>query len=311
MGKYRNNMERYHEVNIRELKHLSQGSIVNDNLSDDLFVAEMHYETKMDVIEYPCRFHGYMAFFCIKGEFEVEINLKKFTIRKDSMFIYTPGNIVRVTNIDPQEKESVHFVVVAISEDLMSSTRFDFSKLYNESLRLLESPCVVINENERELCRKYFDLIQEVSKMRMPNMRESVAALISSIFYLMGAMWTDRLTAAKKNGGEEVSTRSKIVLEDFLMLVRDYHTKERSLSFYADKLYLTPKYLSKLIKSVSGKSAHEWIDSFVILEAKNLLKYSDMSIKSIVYELNFPNQTTFYRFFKTKTGMTPSEYRKM
>lgn len=304
-------MERYHEVNIRELKHLSQGSIVNDNLSDDLFVAEMHYETNMDIIEYPCRFHGYMAFFCIKGEFEVEINLKKFTIRKDSMFIYTPGNIVRVTNIDPQEKESVHFVVVAISEDLMSSTRFDFSKLYNESLRLLESPCVVINENERELCRKYFDLIQEVSKMRMPNMRESVAALISSIFYLMGAMWTDRLTAAKKNGGEEVSTRSKIVLEDFLLLVRDYHTKERSLSFYADKLYLTPKYLSKLIKSVSGKSAHEWIDSFVILEAKNLLKYSDMSIKSIVYELNFPNQTTFYRFFKTKTGMTPSEYRKM
>lgn len=304
-------MERYHEVNIRELKHLSQGTIVNDNLSDDLFVAEMHYETKMDIIEYPCRFHGYMAFFCIKGEFEVEINLKKFTIRKDSMFIYTPGNIVRVTNIDPQEKESVHFVVVAISEDLMSSTRFDFSKLYNESLRLLESPCVVINENERELCRKYFDLIQEVSKIRMPNMRESVAALISSIFYLMGAMWTDRLTAAKKNGGEEVSTRSKIVLEDFLLLVRDYHTKERSLSFYADKLYLTPKYLSKLIKSVSGKSAHEWIDSFVILEAKNLLKYSDMSIKSIVYELNFPNQTTFYRFFKTKTGMTPSEYRKM
>lgn len=304
-------MERYHEVNIRELKHLSQGSIVNDNLSDDLFIAEMHYESKMDIIEYPCRFHGYMAFFCIKGEFEVEINLKKFTIRKDSMFIYTPGNIVRVTNIDPREKESVHFVVVAISEDLMSSTRFDFSKLYNESLRLLESPCVVINENERELYRKYFDLIQEVSKMRMPNMRESVTALISSIFYLMGAMWTDRLTEAKKNGGNEMSTRSRIVLEDFLLLVRDYHTKERSLSFYADKLYLTPKYLSKLIKSVSGKSAHEWIDSFVILEAKNLLKYSDMSIKSIVYELNFPNQTTFYRFFKTKTGMTPSEYRKM
>lgn len=311
MKKYRSNMERYHEVNIRELKHLSQGSIVNDNLSDDLFIAEMHYESKMDIIEYPCRFHGYMAFFCIKGEFEVEINLKKFTIRKDSMFIYTPGNIVRVTNIDPREKESVHFVVVAISEDLMSSTRFDFSKLYNESLRLLESPCVVINENERGLYRKYFDLIQEVSKMRMPNMRESVTALISSIFYLMGAMWTDRLTAAKKNGGDEMSTRSKIVLEDFLLLVRDYHTKERSLSFYADKLYLTPKYLSKLIKSVSGKSAHEWIDSFVILEAKNLLKYSDMSIKSIVYELNFPNQTTFYRFFKTKTGMTPSEYRKM
>ena len=126
----------------------------------------------------------------------------------------------------------------------------------------------------------------------------------------MGALWTDRLSAAKKSE-DGTSTRSRIILEDFLLLVRDHHTKERNLSFYADKLYLTPKYLSKLIKSVSGKSAHEWIDSFVILEAKNLLKYSDMSIKAIVYELNFPNQTTFYRFFKTKTGMTPSEYRKM
>ncbi len=304
-------MEKYRELNIRELGRLSSESTVSDNLSDDLFIAELHYESKMDIIEYPCRFHGYVAFFCLKGHFEIEINLKKFTITEGSMCIYTPGNIVRVTGIDPKEKESVHFVIVAISEDLMSSTRFDFSKLYNESLRLLETPCLVIDEESRELCHKYFDLIQEVSRLKLPNLKESVASLISSIFYLMGALWSDRLSEAKKNeNGSEVSTRSRMILEDFLLLVRDHHTKERSLSFYADKLYLTPKYLSKLVKSVSGKSAHEWIDSFVILEAKNLLKYSDMSIKSIVYELNFPNQTTFYRFFKAKTGMTPSEYRK-
>ena len=126
----------------------------------------------------------------------------------------------------------------------------------------------------------------------------------------MGALWADRLSEAKQKSEENRSIRSKAILEDFLTLVRDNHNKERNLSFYADKLYLTPKYLSKLVKSASGKSAHEWIDSFVILEAKNMLKYSGMSIKSIVWELNFPNQTTFYRFFKTQTGMTPSEYRK-
>ncbi len=303
-------MEKYRELNIRELRNVFPYFQVNDNLSDDLFIAEMQYESKMDVIKYPCRFHGYVAFFCMEGHFEIEVNLKRFTIHPGSMFIYTPGNIVRVTGIDPKKKDSVHFVVVAISEDLMSSTRFDFSKLYNESLKLLESPCVTINDRERAMCRKYFDLAMEVSQFGLPNTRECVAALISSVFYLMGALWTDRLSAAKKSE-DGTSTRSRIILEDFLLLVRDHHTKERNLSFYADKLYLTPKYLSKLIKSVSGKSAHEWIDSFVILEAKNLLKYSDMSIKAIVYELNFPNQTTFYRFFKTKTGMTPSEYRKM
>ncbi len=300
---------KYIELNIRELKKLFPYSSVNDSLADDLFLAEMHYDSKMDGIEYPCRFHGYLAFFCLKGHFEMEINLKRFTIAEGSMCLYTPGNIVRVTGIDPKEKEAVSFVVVAISEDLMSSTRFDFSKLYNESLRLLETPCIVINDREREMCRQYFELAKEVSALPLPNTRDSVAALFSSIFYLMGALWTDRLSVAKKTG-DGSSTRSRIVLEDFLALVRDYHIKERSLGFYADKLYLTPKYLSKLIKSISGKSAHEWIDSFVVLEAKNLLKYSDMSIKSIVYELNFPNQTTFYRFFKAQTGMTPSEYRK-
>ena len=298
------------ELNIKELRAIFPQASINDTLSDDLFISEMRYISEMDIMKYPCRFRGYLAFFCIEGHFELEINLKRFSVRENSLFLYTPGNIVRVANISKEEKEMVHFIVVAISSDLMSSTRFDFNKLYDESLHLLENPSVVLSEQEKNLCKSYLSLINEISELKIPNTKESVTSLISSIFYLMGALWGNRVTEAIKNQ-DEGSFRSKAVFENFLKLVRDYHTKERNLSFYADKLFLTPKYLSKLIKTISGKSAHEWIDSFVILEAKNLLKYSDMSIKSIVYELNFPNQTTFYRFFKTKTGMTPSEYRKM
>ena len=303
-------MEQSRELNIKELRAIFPQASINDTLSDDLFISEMRYISEMDIMKYPCRFRGYLAFFCIEGHFELEINLKRFSVRENSLFLYTPGNIVRVANISKEEKEMVHFIVVAISSDLMSSTRFDFNKLYDESLHLLENPSVVLSEQEKNLCKSYLSLINEISELKIPNTKESVTSLISSIFYLMGALWGNRVTEAIKNQ-DEGSIRSKAVFENFLKLVRYYHTKERNLSFYADKLFLTPKYLSKLIKTVSGKSAHEWIDSFVILEAKNLLKYSDMSIKSIVYELNFPNQTTFYRFFKTKTGMTPSEYRKM
>lgn len=303
-------MEQSRELNIKELRAIFPQASINDTLSDDLFISEMRYISEMDIMKYPCRFRGYLAFFCIEGHFELEINLKRFSVSENSLFLYTPGNIVRVANISKEEKEMVHFIVVAISSDLMSSTRFDFNKLYDESLHLLENPSVVLSEQEKNLCKSYLSLISEISELKIPNTKESVTSLISSIFYLMGALWGNRVTEAIKNQ-DEGSIRSKAIFENFLKLVRDYHTKERNLSFYADKLFLTPKYLSKLIKTVSGKSAHEWIDSFVILEAKNLLKYSDMSIKSIVYELNFPNQTTFYRFFKTKTGMTPSEYRKM
>ena len=100
-----------------------------------------------------------------------------------------------------------------------------------------------------------------------------------------------------------------MLADQFLKLVSQYHTEYRNVGFYADKLCLTPKYLSRVIKSVTGRSAPEWIDAYVILEAKNLLKYSGLAIKEIVYRLNFPNQSVFYKFFKARTGMTPSEYR--
>ncbi len=65
-----------------------------------------------------------------------------------------------------------------------------------------------------------------------------------------------------------------------------------------------------MVKQASGRSGPEWIDAFVILEAKNLLKYTDKPVKEIVWQLNFPNPSVFNKFFKLHTGQTPSEYRK-
>ena len=302
-------MQNYQEVDIRQIRKFFPSAITCDDLSDDLFISDLHYESDLDIIEFPCRFDGYLVFFCHQGHFNVEINLRTFQVQAGSLLIFTPGNIIRVISTDEQGKRDVQGRLIAASNDLIRQTRFDFNKLYDESLRLLENPCVTLNGAEKEICRKYVELITDILTSDVPNSRDAVATLISSSFYMMGAVWTDRLSSVRKRS-DDSSVRSKAVFEDFLALVRDNHNKERNLSFYADKLYLTPKYLSKLIKSISGKSAHEWIDSFVISEAMNMLKYSDMSIKSIVWELNFPNQTTFYRFFKANTGMTPSEYRK-
>ena len=138
----------------------------------------------------------------------------------------------------------------------------------------------------------------------------AISALLSSSFYYFGSIWKERIDQAARQESKNTGTRSMLVFEEFIRLVNEFHTQERRMSFYADKLCLTPKYLSKIIKQASGRSGPEWIDSYVILEAKNLLRYSDISIKEIVYRLHFPNSSVFYKFFKSKTGMTPSEYRK-
>ena len=109
----------------------------------------------------------------------------------------------------------------------------------------------------------------------------------------------------------ETSARSRNdeYFNQFMSELTKHYMQERSVGFYAGQLHLTPKYLTTIIRKTSGRTAAEWIDDYVVLEAKNLLKYSTMSIQEIAYCLNFPNQSFFGKYFRSHTGMTPSAYR--
>ena len=186
----------------------------------------------------------------------------------------------------------------------------DFVRLFNESLTALSNPCIRLSEEELQTYSKFYELIQALMRQNPENIRDILRHLLSSVLFYAGS------TIAARKGevhlpldSSNASSRAKLTFEAFLKLVADYHTTERGMAFYAEKLCLTPKYLSKLIKQVSGKSGPEWISSFVVIEAKNMLKYSEMPVKEIVYRLNFPNSSVFYKFFKAHTGMTPTEYR--
>ena len=103
--------------------------------------------------------------------------------------------------------------------------------------------------------------------------------------------------------------RKEEIFHDFLSLLEKYYTQERSISFYADRMCLTPKYLSTIIKEVSGKHGMQWIDEYVSLEAKALLRNSSLSVKQVSDQLNFPSQSMFGRFFKKMTGYSPKQYK--
>jgi AraC-like DNA-binding protein len=106
------------------------------------------------------------------------------------------------------------------------------------------------------------------------------------------------------------NTRSADIFNCFLSLVSQYSDSERTISFYADKLFLSPRYLATIIKDVSGRSLMSWVNASVINKAKIALQYTNNSILQISEYLHFNEQTTFTRFFKHLTGMTPSQYRK-
>ena len=105
-------------------------------------------------------------------------------------------------------------------------------------------------------------------------------------------------------------TRSEAIFTDFIRLVEDNFKSERRVSWYAEQLCITPKYLSESVKQISKRSPNEWIDNYVVLEIRLQLKNSNKSIKEISEYMHFPNQSFLGKYFKEHVGISPSAYRK-
>lgn len=105
-------------------------------------------------------------------------------------------------------------------------------------------------------------------------------------------------------------SRQLAYVQEFIQQLQLHHTHHRDLAFYADKLCISQKYLSHVIKEATGRSATEWIAEYVVMEAKNLLRYSNKNVQQVAYSLNFPTQSSFGKYFKHVTGISPSEFLK-
>ncbi len=296
-----------YKLNISGLKtHIPMTQQVG--VGDDFCMFNVRSVEQLRALEYPCRFEGLMMIYCGKGRATLTVNLNEYDLGEGHLTIVSPEKIVKATCACDTATDEVSLVIVAMSQKFASEIHVDFKRLMNEALALKRANGIILSEEHQSLLEDYFKLLAGVVTADNRFKDNTLTSLVSSMISFVAGVWSekmDRLDEAELQS----SNRSRMVFEQFIRLVGEYHTRYRNVGFYADKLCLTPKYLSKLIKNSSGKSAPEWIDAFVILEAKNLLKYSDISIKEIVYRLNFPNQSVFYKFFKCRTGMTPSEYR--
>lgn len=158
------------------------------------------------------------------------------------------------------------------------------------------------------ILKDYYTLVSDMCRSGLTEKADAIRFIGSSLLCLLGNLWTKELSRpGLQNKG--VPARTNMIFDQFLKLVAENFMTHKTIGFYAEKLYLTPKYLSSLVKTVSGRTASEWIDAFIILEAKNLLKYSNLTIKEIGYKLHFASIPSFFKFFKSHTGMTPTDYR--
>ncbi len=277
-------------------------------IGKEFCMLNVTYDENIHALNHPCRFDGLLMLYCIRGSVRISVNLNEYDISDNHLIITTPGKILKVTDVPEQDTSNLRYLLIAMSSDFASGLRLDLKSLLNDGVALMETPVLRLEEDKIKLMSQYLSLMAEVIRMKGEYQEDALRSLVASMLCVVAGVWSERLEEVR-NTTSQTTSRSRMIFDQFIKLVSEYHTKYRNVGFYADKLCLTPKYLSKLIKTASGRSAPEWIDAYVILEAKNLLKYSDITIKEIVYRLNFPNQSVFYKFFKARTGMTPSDYR--
>lgn len=256
----------------------------------------------------PIRSPGMAWILCLSGELSVEINLKRSTMRRNTLIVFGPDSIIDIKSGTTGDLDIYALFVapgymrnINIDPNVLGSIPVGYSRTFD--------PVISLSSAEVDLLRSYFNLLHRNTTENNSELyvRSIASNLIAAMLYQVIQFAARRFEFDESP--RPLSRRSTYV-QDFMALVHRHHTVERSVSFYAGKLFISAKYLSMLVKEQTGRSAAEWIDEFVILEAKNLLRFSGKNVQQVAYELNFPNQSSFGKYFKHLTGMSPTTYQK-
>ena len=305
-------------VNLRQLASLEKFSTEFSALSDDyLFTrivsTDIDYARRVsprDRSDGPVRIDGMSWLLCLGGRMELEIDLTPCTLTANCMVVTTPGSMIEIKSIDSQ---GLDCYMLFVSTSFIRDINFDLNVLASMGHKehIHHSGHVLhVSESEASTLSEYFRLLHRNSTGEGEDIyTKSIARnLIAALTYEVMKTLTSRIDDSETSKAPR--SRRVSYVNDFIRLVHDHHSRERTLAFYADRLFISPKYLSLIIKEATGHLASEIIDSYVILEAKNLLRFSGKNIQQIAYELNFPNQPSFGKYFKHLTGMSPSEYQR-
>ena len=260
--------------------------------------------SEMEIFRFPSRLDAFIIGVGTEGETSLTSNLQEFRLKKNSLFIFNPKDILQVQSND---RFKAHLIV--ITPDFLKRINIDTKRMMPLFLQFGSLPCMELTHAESQSLRSFISMVeQELKGPETDFSSEIIGGLIATTIYKVGDILTHYLTEHPEVDSP-MHNRAEEYFKQFTELLGEHYKHERSVGFYARQLCITPKYLTTLIKRISGKSVSEWIDSYVILEAKTLLKYSNMSVQEIAYYLNFPNQSFFGSYFKRNAGMSPSQYK--
>lgn len=286
---------------IQWRNRLDEISDTNMRIGTDILLVKNELQT---LKERPFKADVTTCIIYIQGSVHFRINMKEYRAEAPCMIIM-PYNAIIETLEKSDDLVTRTIIMSRTFTDSLFSTQANISPL---QVHITNNPIIDLKGGEECLINYYSMLKNLICRSQSPYRLEAAKHLTLALFYAYTGQ--KHVENTPENGSAHKHERKDEIFDEFLELLRQNYKLERELTFYASKMCLTPKYLSKAVKDATGKSAAEWIDEYVITESKALLYSTNQTIQQIADSLGFESQSLFGKYFKRVTGISPRAYRQ-
>ena len=246
-------------------------------------------------------------FLCKQGCADILLNDNKYHIEKGVFCIYAPRTFIRIV----QYSADLDGYLLETTPDVIFPSLSTIPVM--ERLFIRSHPCISLNQEQYQRSLQMVEMLQSRAELMCKStkpkstqlLRQLVHSLLHALVYEMMGIYFDGSPVE-----ERPQNRQEKNFNRFFISLYHHCAKERSVLYYANEQHLSPNYFSSIVKSISGHTAIQWIETFTMILAQHYLGSTKLSIKEIANRLHFPDQSIFGRYFKKHYGISPTEYRK-
>lgn len=246
--------------------------------------------------------NAFMMILVQKGQAELSLDYKTYHIASDKLAFIIPNHVFRILTMSSDFNASVLIIDRSLFEEIMQERQGVFNYI-----SFSKRPVIALEPDEKTDLQKSYLLIQEKIRLRTHFFYKE---MVHNITVTLLLDFLNILTAKRTDLIYTMFSRQEDLVDKFFKLLAKHAKEQHMLTFYADKLFVTPKYLSVVLKKLTGKTGSKWINEALVLEAKKLIKSPRSNIQEVAYALNFNDQSAFGRFFKKSMGVSPLLYRR-
>lgn len=277
-------------------KRVADGFIEND-----IIVSNKMGE--LPIPNEPRRLNFILVALCKRGKVQFCVDTQERLVQTNDVLIVTDQHVVD-NYMASRDLEGMGMI---ITPKFFAEIVRNVSEISTLMLFAKDHPVVSLSPEESSVFEEYFYLIKKkVGEMSHHFRKELIKSLLLSMFYDLSNV----IYRVQQHSNSTRKTRTDEIFTEFIRLLEANYRHERRVNWYAQQQCITSKYLSESVKQASKLTPNEWIDNYVTLEIRVMLKNTSKSIKEIADELKFSNQSFFGKYFKQHVGMSPSEYRK-